>query len=106
MIIISSHPHDKLIQEANEYGFYDYFQEINGSIHNKTEAISDILQKNNFDPKQTLYIGDMTHDVDAGKSAGVTTIALSSGYQSAEKLSESNPDYLISNISELNQLVE
>lgn len=105
MIVISSHPHEKLILEAKEYGFTDYFREINGSIHDKVDEIKEILQRNNFDPKQTIYIGDMTHDIDAGKEAGVTTVALTSGYQDKNRLEKHNPDHIISNITELLNLI-
>ena len=106
MIVISSHPHDKLMKEATNYGVQSLFQEINGSIHNKTETIFDILQRNNFDPNQTMYVGDMTHDIDAGKKAGVVTVALGWGYQSKEVLISSNPDHYISDISNLDQLLK
>src|SRR3989344_8134602 len=103
MIVISSHPHDKLLKEANNYGIRFLFQEINGSIHDKTETILDILQRNNFNPNQTMYVGDMTHDIDAGKKARVVTVALGWGYQSKEVLMDSNPDHYISDISNLDQ---
>ena len=106
MIVISSHPHDKLMKEATNYGVQSLFQEINGSIHDKTETIFDILQRNNFDPNQTMYVGDMTHDIDAGKKAGVVTVALGWGYQSKEVLISSNPDHYISDISNLDQLLK
>jgi phosphoglycolate phosphatase len=105
MIVISSHPHDKLLKEAKDYGVQSFFQEINGSIHDKTETILDILHKNNFDSNQTMYVGDMTHDIDAGKKAGVVTVALGWGYQSEEVLKGSSPDHYIKTISNLDQLL-
>lgn len=106
MIIISSHPHNKLMSEANNYEIRSFFKEISGSIHDKTEAIVEILQRNNFNHDETMYIGDMTHDIDAGKKAKVKTVALGWGYQSEEVLRNSNPDHYISNISNLDQLLE
>jgi len=106
MIVISSHPHKKLMKEAFHYGVQSLFQEINGSIHDKTETILDILQRNNFNPQQTMYVGDMTHDIDAGKKAGVVTVALGWGYQPKDKLMESNPDHYIQDISDLDKLLK
>lgn len=105
MIVISSHPHDKLITEAAYYGLQPFFQEINGSIHDKTVAIQDILQRNNFSSQETAYVGDMTHDIDAGKKAGVMTVALGWGYQPEEKLKQANPDHYISSITHLLELL-
>ena len=106
MIVISSHPHDKLIKEASSYGIQSLFREINGSIHDKTETILEIMKRNNFYPNQTTYVGDMTHDIDAGKKARVITIALGWGYQSKKRLMKSNPDYYIEDISNLDKLVK
>ena|SRR3989344_4901712 len=105
IIVISSHPYDKLIKEAKNYGIESYFNEINGGIHDKVEMILEITKRNNFHPKKTMYIGDVTHDIDAGKKAGVVTIALGWGYQSKEKLMEANPDYYISDIKSLKDLL-
>jgi len=105
MIVISSHPHDKLIKEASNYGIQSLFQEINGSIHDKTETILEIMKRNKFHPHQTMYVGDMTHDIDAGKKARVITIALGWGYQSKEKLMKSKPDHYIKNISGLHNIL-
>ena len=53
-----------------------------------------------------MYVGDMTHDIEAGKEAGVKTVALTWGYQSKEILEKHNPDYIIANISELDKLLK
>lgn len=106
MIVISSHPHGKLLKEARNYGIQSFFQEINGGVYDKTKTILSILQRNNFEPKQTMYVGDMTHDIDAGKKAGVVTVALGWGYQSEEILRSFSPDHYIKNISNLHQLLK
>lgn len=104
MIVISAHPHEKIIREATDYGVRSLFREINGGIHDKTETILDILQRNDFDPEQTMYVGDMEHDIDAGRKAGVMTVALGWGYQTKEKLMESNPDRFMADVFGLDKL--
>jgi phosphoglycolate phosphatase-like HAD superfamily hydrolase len=51
-------------------------------------------------------VGDMTHDIDAGKKAKVITIAVSWGYQPKEKLTEENPNFLIEDLEELKRIIE
>lgn len=104
-IVISSQLHEKVISEAKNYGIYNLFKEIKGGVHNKIEIIQDILKKNNFSSEETLYVADMTHDIDAGKKVSVTTIAVTYGYQSEDELKESNPDHIINKISELEKLL-
>jgi len=105
MVVMSSGPQEKIIADAQKHGIFDYFKEINGNILDKTEAIADILQRNDFRSEETMCIGDMNHDIEAGKKVGVTSVGISWGHKSKEMLKTSNPDYLISDIAELEQLL-
>lgn len=105
MAIMSSLSQKKLEKEIKEYGFEKFFLEVNGSVHDKKKDIGKIILRSKFSPKETAYIGDMTHDIDAGKKAGVVTIAVSYGYQSREKLFQRRPDFLVEKSSELKRIV-
>ena len=104
--IMSSGPQEKIIADAKRYGVFDYFQEINGTIADKAEVITDILQRNNFEPEETIYVGDMAHDIEAGKKGGVVSIGISWGHKSKEMLEAAKPDHLISDIAELEKLLD
>ncbi len=106
LVIMSSGSQEKIIADAKTYGVFDYFQEINGNIPDKSQVITDILQRNNFQPKESMYIGDMPHDIQAGKKGGVISVGISWGHKSKEMLEAANPDYLISNIIELEKLLD
>jgi phosphoglycolate phosphatase-like HAD superfamily hydrolase len=71
MIIISSGVQKKLDQEIMDYGLKCIFQEVNGGVHNKAEEIYEISKRNNFKSSETAYLGDMDHDIESGKAAGV-----------------------------------
>jgi len=105
MIILSSQLQEKLELEVECYGLSGYFKVVHGDVHDKTEVIDEILKRNNFSLKQTVYVGDMTHDIEAGKKAGVKTIAIIWGYQDEVKLKKANPDYIINHIFELEHLL-
>jgi len=105
IVLLSSYPQKQLEEDIKIYKFQNFFIDINGSVHNKVETIAKIMNRNNFKPKETACIGDMTHDIDAGKKAEITTIAVSQGYQPKEKLLEKNPDFLIDNLGELKNLI-
>ena len=55
---------------------------------------------------QALFVGDSTHDMLAGKAAGVTTAAATWGPFSAEALSVAAPDYWLHSMSDLPPLIE
>lgn len=105
MALLSSHPQTKLEKEIKNYGLKDYFIAETGSVHDKREVILGMMGKYNFNKRETAYIGDMTHDIEAGKKAGVITIAITWGYEDREKLMLAKPDYMIDNLKELENLM-
>jgi phosphoglycolate phosphatase len=54
---------------------------------------------------EAVMIGDSENDVVAGRSAGALTCAVSYGYRTAEQLSETSPDLMISRFDELKELI-
>lgn len=51
-------------------------------------------------PDKTYMIGDSTHDVKAGKNAGVKTIGVTTGFH-PESMKSEQPDYLITTLGEV-----
>ncbi|MCK5123004.1 MAG: HAD family hydrolase [Candidatus Pacebacteria bacterium] len=105
MIILSSYCQESLEREIKDNNLQNFFLNINGSVYDKTEAVIEIMQKNNFKKEETICIGDMTYDIDMGKKAKIKIVAISQGYQSKEKLFEKNPDFLIENLGELKSFI-
>lgn len=58
-----------------------------------------------IDPASCVYIGDSPHDIAAANSAGAASVAALWGAFPAEKLMASNPDYALSDITELPALL-
>ncbi|MEY4295159.1 MAG: Phosphoglycolate phosphatase [Pseudomonadota bacterium] len=58
-----------------------------------------------IDPKQCWYLGDDKRDIDAGKAAGMTTIAVTWGYEGEHELSTWGADYVLHKPSELTWLL-
>ena len=105
LFVISSHPHEKLMVEAVSYGITDLFSEIRGGIYDKVKSLEDITTENKLTKQETVYIGDMIYDIEAGKKVGVKTIAVTYGYQDKDKLSKMNPDHIISSPEELVNII-
>ncbi|MFO0754336.1 MAG: HAD family hydrolase [Thermodesulfovibrionales bacterium] len=105
MAILSSHPQEKLEQEVRDFGLQGWFAAVRGSVHDKTGAIRRILHEEQFLSSETVYIGDMTHDMEAGKGADVLTVAVTWGYQTKERLSSCSPDFLVDDREELKELL-
>lgn len=60
----------------------------------------------NLDPTACVYVGDDLRDVQAGKAAGMKTIATAYGYCGCEEpIQEWGADYIIHHPSELSQII-
>ena len=65
-----------------------------------------LLMMNKFNclPEKTLMVGDSAIDIETGKHAGVITCGVTYGLGNLDSLTNSNPDYLIDNLSQLKSL--
>lgn len=105
MIVISSNLRETLLSDIEKFDLQEIFNEVNGDVHDKAEDIQETIQRNNFNPEETIFIGDTTHEVGAGKSAGTKTAAVTWGYNNEDKLRAANPDYIIHNLEELESII-
>ncbi|MBI5399947.1 HAD family hydrolase [Candidatus Saganbacteria bacterium] len=60
--------------------------------------VLELMSKFKVKAEKTLFIGDMTIDVQTGKNAGVATCAVTYGFESREKLVAAKPDYLVDDL--------
>jgi len=65
----------------------------------KTRKIRQTISR--YPDSQPFYVGDTKGDMLEGKEAGASTIAVTWGWHSMEKLDEGNPDYRVSSPREL-----
>ena len=87
--------------QQEKTGFHDYFHHHYIGVHDKREKIVEILESHDLDPAETLFIGDMLHDVDAAKVGGVHSCAVLTGYSPLDQLRESGADLIVENLNEL-----
>ncbi len=81
-------------------GLLDYFDEVLGgdSVANSKphpDGLLHLMDKFSVEPSATIYIGDMVADVETGRAAGATTVAVTWGADSPKRLAAANPDHLI-----------
>jgi len=106
MVLFSSAPGDHVEQQARELGIWHFFEHAACDVIDKRQHIVALMTRLSFAPHETAFVGDMRHDIEAGKTAGVLTVATCTGYESIAKLQSATPDVLIANLSELPPLLE
>lgn len=75
-------------------GLKKYLRFIHGSVKNKINEMPAHLKKCEVSPTETLYIGDMDHDVLAANENGLLSGCLINGYHDVTKLIHSRPRFV------------
>lgn len=73
-------------------GIRGCFAAVRGSARDKTLALPALLRDLDLHPDETLAVGDLPHDVEAARAAGVQSLAAAYGYGSREALLAAGPE--------------
>ncbi len=98
LALISSNSKENVTTFLKASGFpdFDYLQ-CEGSVFGKAALIKKLLGKLRIQPKDAIYIGDETRDIEAAKKVGVKVVAVTWGYNSPRVLEAANPDGIVEN---------
>jgi phosphoglycolate phosphatase-like HAD superfamily hydrolase/ADP-ribose pyrophosphatase YjhB (NUDIX family) len=92
--------------QAERIGFHQFIDHPYVEVRDKRRMIGDIIQKHQLRRDETLFVGDMQHDIEAARDGRVFSCAVLTGYNRLEQLQASRPDVIVENLSELMQLLE
>ena len=65
------------------------------------DMVEEAVRRLGVRPCETLYVGDTVYDVEAGKAAGVFTVAVLTGAASRGELEAAHPDMVVENLNSL-----
>ncbi len=97
---------DHWVVQAKATDFGKYIDVPYANVWDKREKIHEILRVNNLAPTETLFIGDMQHDIETAKHGGIFSCAVLTGYNRLEQLRASEPDVIVEHLAELREILE
>ncbi len=106
MVVLSSDFPDTVLHEIKSFDLENIFLDVVTNVHEKEEGLKKIIEDFKFVLGETIFIGDSNHEIEAGKSLGVKTGAVTWGYGLRKNLEKLKPDYLFNNPSEIKNLVK
>ena len=102
--VISNKREDLSRRLLENLGLSGYFEVIWGSdsVPEKKPSpapVIEMLKKISCGPDEAVMVGDSNYDIEAGRAAGVRTVAVSYGYRKVSLLKDA--DFIIDNMKEL-----
>jgi len=103
--LLSTIKHSHFEAQASRLGVRDAFEHPYTQIMDKREKIREILVERNLNPAETIFVGDMIHDIETARHGGVTSVAVLTGFDPIEKLAPAQPDIIVANLGILQHLL-
>ncbi|HTV43353.1 MAG TPA: NUDIX domain-containing protein [Candidatus Sulfotelmatobacter sp.] len=106
LFLLSSVHADHFVVQSHVTGFGAFLEKPYTGVWDKREKIHEILRENRLLPSETLFIGDMQHDIETARHGGVHSCAVLTGYNTLEQLRGAKPDLIVEHLSELRDILE
>lgn len=104
--VLSSVHRDHFEAQEEILGFGKYLDKPYVGVRDKREKIHELMAENNLLPDETLFIGDMQHDIETARDGKVHSCAVLTGYNTLEQLRAAGPDLIVEHLGELRQILE
>ncbi len=101
LFVLSTIAVDHFERQSEMFGIRRFITRAYVGVRDKVDVIGSVLHDNQLDPAETIFVGDMIHDVQAAKSGGVLAVAVATGFDTVEKLAASDPDLIIRDLATL-----
>jgi len=104
--VLSTIHRDHFAVQVKTNGFDKYLDKPYTEVWDKREKIQELLAENHLAPRETLFIGDMQHDIETARHGGIYSCAVLTGYNTLEQLRAAEPDIIVEHLRELREILE
>ena len=104
--VLSTVHRDHFANQAAVTGLGEFIDRPYLGVWDKREKIHAVLAENKLAPDETLFVGDMQHDIETAHHGGVHSCAVLTGYNSLPQLRSAEPDLIVEHLGELRHYLE
>lgn len=101
LYIFSTVKKDLLEELLEKFKIDSSFKKVFGGIIDKEKELVRIINQLKIDKSQTIFIGDLDHDIKSAQKAKIYSGAMTHGYYSLDRLVKSSPDFIFPDFSSL-----
>lgn len=103
--LLSTVSHEHYEKQADKTGFGEYIRTVYTGVWDKRKKIHDLISAHSLRLDETLFIGDMEHDIETAKHGGVKSCGVLTGYNKMHQLKAAEPDVLVEHLGELREML-
>ena len=104
--LLSTVRDDHFAVQHRASGFGEFLEKPYTGVWDKRQKIHEIITDNKLVPDETLFIGDMMHDIETARHGGVHSCAVLTGYNTLDDLRSVKPDLIVEHLGELREILE
>lgn len=104
--VLSTVHADHFAVQNERVGFAPLLERPYVQIWDKRKKIHDILAENDLAPAETIFIGDMEHDIETARHGNIGSCAVLTGYNRLSQLRAARPDLIVEHLGELREILE
>ncbi len=105
IFLLSTIKADHFEEQATRLDVKHFFEHSYVEIMDKREKIREILAVHHLDPLETMFVGDMVHDIETARHGGVLDVAVLTGFDPVDKLFSVHPTVVIRDLAALRSLI-
>ncbi len=105
LYVLSSMCEKAFSDHVVELGMDHYFTQTYAGVLDKREVIGKMMDAHGMRKDDTIFVGDMTHDVETAHHAGIMSVGVLTGYNHASVLAESEPSIMVKDLALLEGLM-
>ncbi len=106
MVVLSAITGEHFSKQSQATGFAQFFDRAHLDVSDKRQVINAVLDENHFQPGETMFIGDMPHDIETAHHGGVHSCAVLTGFSGLEQLRTAGPELMVEHLGELREILE
>ena len=104
--VLSTIRPDYYAAQAGVNGFDQFMERAYLAVWDKRAKIAEVLADNRLAAAETMFVGDMQHDMETARLGGVFSCGVLTGYNRLEQLRVSRPDLIVEHLGELRAILE
>lgn len=114
IVLISNHVQGLIEKQLTRLGIDQFFSHVYGNEQatkiltgrTKGDKMMTYIKRKGYSKAEVINVGDAPEEIHMARAAGVMSVAITDGFYTRKRLEAEKPDYLITNMMQLINIIE